>query len=218
MWRKPAEANASEKASETTVPASVSNRASAEASSSSNPAPAAQVTPAFSASSIPSPAPAAVPAPAPSRPISSPSISAPSRSATGGVTHIGSGLKIRGEISGTSDLTLDGEAQGKISLPDSKVTVGPNGRVHSDIEAREIVIQGEVHGNLKAGESVSLGASSRVQGSVLTPRISIEDGAGLRGNVEMTRAGESKPKAVAASAAAGPTSPSQAVPAELKEK
>ncbi|MGH9701251.1 MAG: polymer-forming cytoskeletal protein, partial [Candidatus Acidiferrales bacterium] len=75
-----------------------------------------------------------------------------------------------------------------------------------------------VQGNLKAGESVSLGASSRLQGSVLTPRISIEDGAGLRGNVEMTRAGESKPKAVAASAAAGQSSPSQAVPAELKEK
>lgn len=217
MWRKPAEANASEKASDTTVPASVSNRASAEKTSSS-PAPAAPVTPAFSASSIPTPAPAAVPASAPAKPISLPAASIPARSSSGGVTHIGSGLKIRGEISGTSDLTIDGEAQGKISLPDSKVTVGPNGRVHSDIEAREIVIQGQVQGNLKAGESVSLGASSRVQGSVLTPRISIEDGAGLRGNVEMTRAGESKPKAVAASAAASQTSSSQAVPAELKEK
>lgn len=217
MWRRPAEASASEKASETSVLASVSNRVSAEASS-SNPAPAVQVTPALSASSIPPPTPAAVVTPAPARPISSPTAPIPARNSTGGVTHIGSGLKIRGEISGTSDLTIDGEAQGKISLPDSKVTVGPNGHVHSDIEAREIVIQGQVQGNLKAGESVSLGASSRVQGSVLTPRISIEDGAGLRGNVEMTRAGESKPKAAAASAAAGQTSPSQAVPAELKEK
>lgn len=218
MWRKPAEANASEKASETTVPTSVSNRVSAEAST-ATPAPATQVTPAFSASSIaPSQPSAVVPPPVPPRPISSPPSFAPAKSSGGGPTQIGSGLKIRGEISGTSDLIIDGEAQGKISLPDSKVTVGPNGRVHSDIEAREIVIQGQVHGNLKAGESVSLGASSRVQGSVLTPRISIEDGAGLRGNVEMTRAGETKPKAAAASAAAGQTNASQAVPAEVKEK
>lgn len=218
MWRKPAEANASDKASETPVPASVSNRAPAETSA-SNSAPASQVTPALSASSIvSSPLPAAFPPPAMSRPISSPSAFAPVKGSVGGSTQIGSGLKIRGEISGTSDLIIDGEAQGKISLPESKVTVGPNGRVHSDIEAREIVIQGQVNGNLKAGESVSLGASSRVQGSVVTPRISIEDGAGLRGNVEMTRAGESKPKAAAASAAVGQSSASQAVPAEVKEK
>ena len=217
MWRKPAEADASPKASGTPVPASVSNRSSAEVSP-ANPAPAAQITPVLSASSTAaSPTPVAVP-PAPSRPISAPSVSASAKNSAGDSTQIGSGLKIRGEISGTSDLIIDGEAQGKIFLPDSKVTVGPNGHVHSDIEAREIVIQGQVHGNLKASESVSLGASSRVQGSVLTPRIAIEDGAGLRGNVEMTRAGETKPKAAAASAASGQAATSQAIPAEVKEK
>jgi cytoskeletal protein CcmA (bactofilin family) len=71
----------------------------------------------------------------------------------------------------------------------ARVTVGPNGRVQADIEAREIIIEGSVQGNLKAGERLHLGASSKVQGSVLTPRFAIEDGARLRGKVEMIRTG-----------------------------
>jgi cytoskeletal protein CcmA (bactofilin family) len=104
---------------------------------------------------------------------------------------IGAGLKIRGELSGSSDLYIEGEAHGKIVMTGSRVTVGARGRVQADIEAREIVIEGSVQGNLKAHEHVRLGASSNVQGSVLTPRIGIDDGAKLRGKVEMTRAGES---------------------------
>jgi len=116
---------------------------------------------------------------------------------------LGPGLKIRGELSGSSDLYIDGEAQGKITLADSRVTIGPNGRVQADIEAREIVIEGTVQGNLKARESVRLASSSKVQGSVLTPRIGIDDGAKLRGKVEMIRAGE-KVAAQAAVAASKP--------------
>jgi cytoskeletal protein CcmA (bactofilin family) len=111
---------------------------------------------------------------------------------TSSPSSIGTGLKIRGELSGSSDLYIDGEAQGKITLIDSRVTVGPNGRVQADIEAREIIIEGSVQGNLKASENVRLASSSKVQGSVLTPRIGIDDGAKLRGKVEMTRAGEPK--------------------------
>jgi len=156
----------------------------------------------------PQPAPtpvAAVPVPAPAMPPAAPA--APAFSApvtknvvthdTSGPSSIASGLKIRGELSGSSDLYIDGEAQGKIALPDSRVTIGPNGRVQADIEAREIIIEGTVEGNLKARESVRLGSSSKVQGSVLTPRIGIDDGAKLRGKVEMTRAGESKGPATA---------------------
>ena len=112
--------------------------------------------------------------------------------APNGTTTIAAGLKISGEISGTSDLYIDGETQGKVRLPNARVTVGPNGRVQADIEAREIIIEGTVQGNLKAGERLHLGAASRVQGSVLTPRFAIEDGARLRGKVEMVRIGGSQ--------------------------
>jgi cytoskeletal protein CcmA (bactofilin family) len=112
-------------------------------------------------------------------------VAAPAIRAT---SKISSGLKINGELSGDSDLYIDGEVQGKIRLGNTRVTVGPNGRVQADIEAREIVIDGHVQGNLKASESAHFGASSRVAGSVLTPRIGIEDGARLRGKVETTPA------------------------------
>jgi cytoskeletal protein CcmA (bactofilin family) len=110
---------------------------------------------------------------------------------------ISAGLRISGEFTGAGDLYIDGEAQGSIRLGQSKVSVGPHGRVQADIEAREIVIEGKVQGNLKAGESIRLGAASRVQGSLMTPRVAIEDGARLRGKVETTRAGEPKRGAAA---------------------
>jgi cytoskeletal protein CcmA (bactofilin family) len=81
--------------------------------------------------------------------------------------------------------------QGNIRLPAARVCVGPQGSVKADIEAREIVIEGMAHGTLKAAENIHLGASSRVQGTVLAPRIGIEDGARLSGKVDMTRTGSS---------------------------
>lgn len=80
----------------------------------------------------------------------------------------------------------------------ARVTVGAKGRIHADMEARELVIHGHVEGSLHAAESLHLGASSRVQGKVLAPRIRIDDGAFLRGTVEMIAAGvASKPVAAA---------------------
>jgi cytoskeletal protein CcmA (bactofilin family) len=147
------------------------------------------------AAAAPIPAPAMPPVAPPAPVFSSPAAKNVVTHDTSAPSSLGSGLKIRGELSGSSDLYIDGEAQGKITLADSRVTIGPSGRVQADIEAREIVIEGTVQGNLKARESVRLGPSSKVQGSVLTPRIGIEDGATLRGKVEMTKAGESKASA-----------------------
>jgi cytoskeletal protein CcmA (bactofilin family) len=161
MWNKSAEAKPSAQASDTSVP----------------------VIPAPAANTEQTPNTAAVPP--------TPQNSAPANPAVPSytsVTTIAAGLKISGEISGTTDLYIDGETQGKVRLPNARVTVGPNGRVQADIEAREIIIEGTVQGNLKSSERLHLGAASRVQGGVLTPRIAIEDGARLRGRVEMVRA------------------------------
>jgi cytoskeletal protein CcmA (bactofilin family) len=110
-------------------------------------------------------------------------------SAITAVSTIGAGLKIRGDISGDCHLIIEGEAHGKIHLVNGRVTVGANGRVNADIAAPEIVIEGNVQGNLQARDNVRLGSASHVQGSVLSPRIRIEDGARFRGKVEMTRPG-----------------------------
>lgn len=76
-------------------------------------------------------------------------------------------------------------------MTNGRVTVAASGHVNADIEASEISIDGNVQGNLMATESVRLGATSHVQGSILTRRITIEDGASLRGKVEMIRASDS---------------------------
>jgi cytoskeletal protein CcmA (bactofilin family) len=107
-------------------------------------------------------------------------------------TTIGAGLKIRGEITGSSDMYIDGEVQGKVRIGAGSLTVGSNGRVQADIEAREILVNGSVVGNLKATDRVQLGSTGSVQGSVITPRIGIDDGARLRGNVETARAGDAR--------------------------
>lgn len=102
-------------------------------------------------------------------------------------SRIGAGLKIRGEISGSSDLFLDGEASGKIRITGARVTVGPNGKVQADIDAREIVVNGNVEGNLKADARLRLGSSSLVQGALSAPSVGIDDGARFHGKVEVTR-------------------------------
>lgn len=169
MWRKTDEAKPSSGASDATATA---------------PAPI-PVTPKVTTPPVRSSSPVIMtPGPAPAM--------APARSGASTVT---SGLRIHGELSGESDLYIDGEAKGKIRLLHSRVSVGPNGKVQADIEARDIVIEGAVQGNLKASESVRLGPSSRVQGSLVTPRVAIDDGARLRGKVEMTRPGEFKREA-----------------------
>jgi cytoskeletal protein CcmA (bactofilin family) len=108
-----------------------------------------------------------------------------------GVSKIIPGLKIEGEISGTADLYIDGEVQGVVRLGGAKVTVGPNGRVQANIEARAISVEGNVRGNLRASEGIFLGARSRSQGSLTAPRLGIEEGARLSGKVDMKRPSES---------------------------
>jgi cytoskeletal protein CcmA (bactofilin family) len=126
-------------------------------------------------------------------PVSSPVYSSPAPQMSATASRIGPGLKIHGVISGDSELIVEGETNGKIYLSNARVTVAKSGRVQADIEGLEINIEGAVQGNLKATERIRLGAASNVQGSLLTPKIAIEDGARLRGKVEMTRPGDPKP-------------------------
>jgi cytoskeletal protein CcmA (bactofilin family) len=105
-------------------------------------------------------------------------------------------------------LVIEGDVQGKVQMNNGRVTVAASGQVNADIEASEISIDGNVQGNLMATENVRLGATSRVQGSILTRRIAIEDGARLRGKVEMIRASDS----VNPSAGAAEQNPKAAAP------
>jgi len=101
------------------------------------------------------------------------------------VTRIGKSIVIKGEVSGSEDTYLDGELEDSVGLVEGSLTVGPDGRIRADLQARNIVIQGRVVGNLYGLERVELKKSAVFVGDIYTPRIAIEDGAFLEGNVRI---------------------------------
>ena len=119
-------------------------------------------------------------------------ITAPGRESAAPAGHLPSSLIIKGEITGREDFFIDGEVQGTIHLDDGKVTVGPNGRITADVEAREIVVRGKVKGNLHGRDRVQIGRTGRTSGDVVTRFISIEEGAEVHGSIDVTRADEQR--------------------------
>lgn len=95
------------------------------------------------------------------------------------------GICIKGELTGKADLLIDGDVQGSIRLGESRLTVGQAGHIRADIEASEILVRGQVEGDLRGRERVVLGSSCEVQGDVEAPRVAIEDGARFNGRIEM---------------------------------
>ncbi len=94
-------------------------------------------------------------------------------------------LAIKGDITGCDDLFIDGDIQGKIRIAEGRVTIGANGRVTADVVAREIVVQGNVKGNLHGRERVQIGSTGCAWGNVVTRRFIVEDGAEIHGHVEI---------------------------------
>lgn len=117
------------------------------------------------------------------------------------VAHIGKSVVIKGELSGSEDLYLDGEVEGSIELRSHSLTIGPNGRVRANINAKDVVIHGKVDGNVRGNERVELKKSAVLNGDVITQRIVIEDGAFFKGSIDIQK-GEAKPETARAMAAA----------------
>jgi len=101
---------------------------------------------------------------------------------------ISQGIKIKGEVTGSEDLFVDGVVEGKLSLTtNSCLTVGPNGHVKADVLAREVIVRGKIEGKVIGRDKVQLWSTGQVTGEVQTDRLAIEDGALLRGKVEAGR-------------------------------
>src|SRR3984893_13626673 len=116
---------------------------------------------------------------------------------------IGKSLVIKGEVTGSESLYIDGRVEGSINLSGNRVTVGRNGVVSANINAREIVVLGKVRGNITASDRVDIRSDGSLTGDVVAARISIEDGAFFKGGIDIRKAGQ-KPNGeeVKASAAA----------------
>jgi cytoskeletal protein CcmA (bactofilin family) len=104
---------------------------------------------------------------------------------------IGRTLVIKGEIIGAEALYIDGRIEGKITMPDNRVTIGRNGVVQANITAREVVVMGKVSGNIECSDRVDIRSEGSVTGEVSTVRISVEDGAVLKGGIQV-KSGEIK--------------------------
>jgi cytoskeletal protein CcmA (bactofilin family) len=100
------------------------------------------------------------------------------------MAHLGKSLVIHGEVSGSEDLFADGEIQGSIDLREHMLVIGPHGKVQAQISARHVVVQGSVQGNITA-ERVELKQAANVVGDIVTQRITMEDGAYLKGSVDV---------------------------------
>jgi len=124
------------------------------------------------------------------------------------VAHIGKSVLIKGELSGSEDLYLDGEVEGTVELRGHSLTVGPHGRVRAQTQARDIVVHGKIDGNIRA-DRVELKKSATVVGDILTQRIVIEDGAFFKGSIDIQREAAKpepakvEPKSVVSAAGAG---------------
>ncbi|HVP50572.1 MAG TPA: polymer-forming cytoskeletal protein [Terriglobales bacterium] len=103
---------------------------------------------------------------------------------------IGKSLVIKGEVSGSESLYIDGRVEGSINLAGNRVTVGRNGVVAANINAREIVVLGKVRGNLLASDRVDIRSEGSLTGDVVAQRISIEDGAFFKGGIDIRKPGQ----------------------------
>jgi cytoskeletal protein CcmA (bactofilin family) len=135
--------------------------------------------------------PAPTPAAAPSAPAgAAPMASEPLRTQLGrDMVNIGKSVVIKGELSGSEDLTIEGHVEGRIDLKGNVLTIGPNGKIKAEVFAKAVVVLGEVTGNVTASEKVDIRDNGSVDGDIASPRVAIAEGAHFRGSVDMQRAG-----------------------------
>lgn len=120
---------------------------------------------------------------------------------------IGKSLVVKGEVTGSESLYIDGKVEGAINLPGNRVTVGRNGQVAANITAREIVVLGKVRGNVAASDRVDIRSEGSLTGDVTAQRISIEDGAFFKGGIDIRKPGNEGKGTNSSVAAAESTKP-----------
>ncbi|HKN33522.1 MAG TPA: polymer-forming cytoskeletal protein [Terriglobales bacterium] len=106
---------------------------------------------------------------------------------TGEQATIGRSLIIKGEVTGSEPLYIDGRVEGTIILTDNRLTIGRNGSVSANVNAKEVVVMGKLHGNVQVSDRVDIRAEGSLTGDVVAHRLSIEDGAFFKGSVDLKK-------------------------------
>jgi cytoskeletal protein CcmA (bactofilin family) len=134
--------------------------------------------------------------------------------------HIGKSVIVKGELTGSEDLYVDGQVEGSIDLQGNNLTVGPNGQIRANVTAKGVIVQGKLEGNIHATERVDFRKSAIAVGDVITQRVAIEEGAYFKGKVdigkpEATRSDfKTERSSIASGAAMGAGSPIPGVPSK----
>lgn len=102
------------------------------------------------------------------------------RSATLGAT-----IKVKGDISGDENLMIEGQVEGTVNLASHELTIGKSGKVHADVTAKVIRIDGEVHGDITGKEKVFVSSTSNIKGNIITPKMTLEEGARFKGTIDI---------------------------------
>jgi cytoskeletal protein CcmA (bactofilin family) len=123
------------------------------------------------------------PAPTPQNPVAKPA--APRPEPQGSRATIGSSIVIKGDLSGEEDLIIEGRVEGKILLEKNTVTIGKNGRIKADIQGSSIHVDGKVRGNLYGDKEIVIRASGNVEGNLVAPRVTLENGSQFKGSIDM---------------------------------
>ncbi len=103
------------------------------------------------------------------------------------VVNIGQSIQIKGELTGNEDLTIEGKVDGKIFLKDHNLTIGANGRITAELQAKSVLVVGEVVGNITADDKVEIAATGSMRGDIVAPRVVLADGARFKGSIDMDR-------------------------------
>src|SRR5215467_7799376 len=120
-------------------------------------------------------------------PLSSMPFKTPEPDSSRGQASIGKAVKINGQIYSKEDLYVDGDVEGTIELQEHRLTIGPNGKVHSSVKAREVVVLGNIQGNVDASDKLEIRKDARLVDDIKTARIIIEDGAYFKGSIDIVK-------------------------------
>lgn len=123
------------------------------------------------------------PSPLPVRPPAP--VTPPPRPLDSGLAHLGKSVVIKGELTGSEDLTIEGRVEGKIELHQHLLTIGANGQVKAQVVAKSVVVLGQVTGNIAATDKVEIREHGSVEGDITSPRVAIAEGAHFRGSIDM---------------------------------
>jgi cytoskeletal protein CcmA (bactofilin family) len=123
--------------------------------------------------------------------------------------NIGKSVIIKGELSGSEDLTIEGQVEGKIELNNNILTIGTNAKIKAQVFAKTVVVLGEVTGNITASEKVDIRDNGSVDGDITSPKVAIAEGAHFRGAIDMNR-GATPPKPADSKPASTPATPAAA--------